>query len=176
MHTSKEAVGVFGSEQEFVAAIDELYDSGFTHENMEILADTRTSSYRFTSIKEVEDDPQVPRSYIVPRKCNSNLREIAITTPICLGVILLIAFVAAFGSWPSALIIMITAVATGVVCGGIGIMLARRVDKRHGAYIQRQIDLGGLPLWVHLKNRNSEEKALEVLKHHHARDVHVLNA
>jgi hypothetical protein len=39
--------------------------------------------------------------------------------------------------------------------------------------MQEQLDRGGVLLWVHLRDATAEERALDVLRRHGARDVHM---
>jgi len=55
----------------------------------------------------------------------------------------------------------------------IGTVLAQWIQHDYTAYLQDQIDRGGLLLWVHVRDRAQESRALQILRRHSAHDVHV---
>ena len=55
----------------------------------------------------------------------------------------------------------------------IGSILAHMVSKRHADYLAEQIKRGGILLWVHVKNKEFEKKAIEIFQKHSGHDVHV---
>jgi hypothetical protein len=68
----------------------------------------------------------------------------------------------------------IAAVAIGGTPGAaIGTLLARRIGKHHRDYYEEQIRHGGILLWVRVADPEKEHLAVEILKGHSGRDVHV---
>lgn len=66
----------------------------------------------------------------------------------------------------------------GVAIGGtpgavIRTILARRVGKHHKDYYATQIEHGGILLWVRVAYPEREALAVEIMKGHSGRDVHV---
>ena len=72
---------------------------------------------------------------------------------------------------------IVTAIVAATLAGGAGTiagaMLAKWLGDHHGRYLQTQIDHGGLLLWVRTSNAKAEERALQILRTHSARDAHV---
>jgi hypothetical protein len=54
----------------------------------------------------------------------------------------------------------------------IGAALRRLIHHHHADLLNGQIQRGGLLLWVNVRNREEELKAITVLKAHHAHHVH----
>jgi hypothetical protein len=61
----------------------------------------------------------------------------------------------------------------GSAGGLLGSALAKLIDYHHADYLQRQLDKGGLVLWVHVRDREHERRAKRILKRHSGEDVHV---
>jgi hypothetical protein len=70
-----------------------------------------------------------------------------------------------------------TAIVAAMLSGGagglIGSALANMIDRHHADYLQDQLERGGLLLWVRTFDKAQEKKAMEVLSHHSAHDVHL---
>jgi hypothetical protein len=60
--------------------------------------------------------------------------------------------------------------APGTLVGGL---LARRVGKKHKDYYAHQIERGGVLLWVRCADSEKERLAVDIMKGHSGRDVHV---
>jgi len=67
----------------------------------------------------------------------------------------------------------VAATLAGGAGGVVGSMLAKWLGNNHAQYLQAQIDHGGLLLWVRTRNPKAEERAVDVLRRHSSRDVHV---
>ncbi len=175
VETDHEVVGVFETEKEFLSAANELYQEGVTHGKLEILADPKIVEKKlghdYRNVKEIEDDVNAPRTTLTLEEWDGSIKEMAVTTPIYIGVIAVVAITAALGM--GFYIILAATAISALIFAGFGMLLARFVDKRHSAYIKKQLDLGGLPLWVRLNGGDYKDKVLQVLKKHNAHDVHV---
>jgi len=74
----------------------------------------------------------------------------------------------------STLAASIAAIAIGGVPAAIvGALLARRVGQHHKDYYAKQIEHGGILLWVRVKDKEHEDIATKIMKEHSGRDVHV---
>jgi hypothetical protein len=80
------------------------------------------------------------------------------------------AIVASGGTLAAAIVATVLAGGTG---GFIGSILAKWVGEHHADYLQKQMDRGGLLLWVRTPDAEDEERAVEILKRHSGDDVHV---
>jgi hypothetical protein len=55
----------------------------------------------------------------------------------------------------------------------IGAAMARFFGDHHAAYLQKQLDRGGLLLWVRAWNEDDEKTAAAILRKHSGSDVHI---
>jgi hypothetical protein len=62
---------------------------------------------------------------------------------------------------------------TGGVDALIGTILAKWIGDHHANYLQEQMDHGGLLLWVRTWGVEDERRAVQILRSHSGRDVHV---
>jgi hypothetical protein len=72
---------------------------------------------------------------------------------------------------------MAAAILGAALAGGagglIGGILAKLVGDRHAEYLQEQLEHGGLLLWVRTRDAAHEQHAVDILKKHAGREVHV---
>ncbi|MEB8386674.1 hypothetical protein OO012_05490 [Rhodobacteraceae bacterium KMM 6894] len=167
-----EAVGVFDSVEALQAAFYDLRDAGFHHSRMSLLGDEKTLKEKlgkaFWRTEDLEDSPNDPRANFVSEEAMGEL-EGAIA-----GGVFFIPTYAAMAAAAAAGTSMLAALAiVGVPAAIIGTLLARRADKHHKDYYARQIEHGGILLWVRVENEDEERKAVEILKAHSGKDVHV---
>jgi outer membrane lipoprotein SlyB len=62
---------------------------------------------------------------------------------------------------------------TAVTGALIGKVLARWMDKRHAAWLEEQLDRGGILLWVRTADETEARLALEILSRYAAHDIHI---
>jgi hypothetical protein len=171
----REAVAVFMSADDLQAAVDELLSSGFHRAELSLLADEDALNGKlgrgFASVRDLEDDPTAPRSaYISPEAIGDAQGGIV-------GALVYAGATAAAGAMfvSGGTILGALVVATVVGGGGgvVGALLAKWLGDHHGRYLQAQIDHGGLLLWVRTKDTEAQERALDILRRHSSRDVHI---
>ena len=173
--TTREAVGVFANANDLQAAIDELLSSGFHRAELSLLASEEVGNEKlgsgFANARAVEDDPVVSRtSYVSPEAIGdaqggivSGLVYAGATA--AAGTVLI-----SGGAIASALVAATLAGGAGCV---VGALLAKWLGDNHAQYLQTQVDHGGLLLWVRTRDAKAEDRAVDVLKRHSSRDVHV---
>jgi hypothetical protein len=171
----REAVGVFRSETDLQAAIDELMSSGFDRAEISLLASEHVVEqklgHRYEKVAETEDDAEIPRCcYVSPESVSAAEGGL-------IGGLMYVGAIAAAGAVLVSGGALATALAGMVVAGGggalIGSLLARLVGERHAEHLQEQLEHGGLVLWVRTWNADDESRAVEILKRHSGADVHV---
>ena len=171
----REAVAVFPSEETLQGAIDELLSSGFDRSELSLLASEAAVEeklgHRYTKVSELEDDPNVPSAAYVSPESIGDAEGAVIGALIYVGAGILMGPVAAAGGGIAA--IATAAVAGGTIGGGIGAFLANLIGQSHADYINEQLKHGGLLLWVRVWDEAREKMALEILKRHSGKDVHV---
>ena len=173
--TLREAVGVFHDPGPLQEAIDELLSSGFDRAEISLLASERAIEaklhHRYRKVAELEDDPRVPRTAYVSLESIGDAEGGLIGGLMYLGAVATgCALVASGGTLAGA---FVAAAMAGGAGGLFGSALAKFIDYHHADYLQRQLDKGGLLLWVHARDSQHEERAKRVLERHSGEDVHV---
>lgn len=163
--TIREVVAVFDDEEALDEAVYELETRGFDRAAFSLLASEEAVraklGHRYQQVKEVEDEPNVPRDTFFSRV--SRLEVDFLPTPIfaSIGVLAL----AGIGS-------VLTVLVAAGAGAALGAVLSRILHEHFATRVQEQLARGGLLLWVNVRNPLQEETALEVLRSHSAHDVH----
>jgi hypothetical protein len=170
-----EAVGVFDSVEALQAAMYDLLIAGFSRHDISMLGTTeameKTLGKRFWRSAELEDDPDAPRASFVSEEAVGEFEGAVAGGFFFLGSVLAMLAMLTPASTVAA---SIAAVAIGGTPGAaIGALLARRIGKHHRDYYEEQIRHGGILLWVRVTDPEKERLAVEILKGHSGRDVHV---
>jgi len=172
---SPEAVGVFDSFEALQAAFYDLRTVGFHHSDMSLLGSEKAIKEKlgesYWTSSELADDPAAPRAHFVSEEAMGELEG-----AIAGGFFFLGSYIAMFALLTPAS--TIAASIAAIAIGGspaavIGTLLARRADKHHRDYYSKQIEHGGILLWVRTRDKAHEKLATEILKKHSGRDVHV---
>jgi hypothetical protein len=173
--TLREAVGVFTSAIDLQVAIDELLSSGFHRAELSLLAgedavnEKLGSSYANASA--FADDSVVPRTAYVSPEAIGDAQGGIVGGLAYAGATIAAGAVVVSGGPILAAIVAATLV--GGAGGIVGSVLAKWLGDNHAHYLQAQIDHGGLLLWARTRNAKAEERAVDILKRHSSRDVHV---
>jgi hypothetical protein len=169
----REAVGIFDSEEQMQAAIDDLLSHGFDRAEISVLAPVTAVEeklgHRFKSVTEIEDDPEAMTKAFVPIETMGDAEGAVIGSLLYVGAFAGIVLVASGGALAAALAAL-TLGGSGTV---LGVALARFIKQHHADYIADQLEKGGLLLWVRTWDQKDEEKAVKVLSAHSAHDVHI---
>jgi hypothetical protein len=170
-----EAVGIFHRSEDLQDAIDELLSSGFHRSDLSLLASEATLQEtfggRYKSVNALADDPEAPRSAYVSPEAVGDAKGGIIGALVYVGAVAAAGAVVASGGTLTAIV---AAVALAGGTGGmLGSVLAKWLGDHHANYLQEQIDRGGLLLWVRTRQAEDESRAVELLKRHSSREVHV---
>ncbi len=173
--TIREAVAVFPNAASLEDAIDELRSSGFDRPEISLLAAQGTVDEKldhiYERVSELEDDPSVPRTAYISTESRGDAEGGMIGGLMYLGAVSTAGAVVASGGTLAA------AIASAAVAGGIGATigsaLALWIEQHHADYLQDQLDHGGLLLWVRTRDQAREEKAVDILRRHAGKDVHL---
>jgi hypothetical protein len=171
----REAVAVFDTGATLQNAIDELLSSGFHRAELSLLASeadvVSKLGHKYRKSSELADNPSVPRAAYVSTEAIGDGQGAVIGALIYVGAGLVMGPVAAAGG---TLVAMAGAAALGGGAGGlVGTWLAKLLGDQHAQRIQEQLDHGGLLLWVRTWDADEESRAVQILKRHSGRDVHV---
>lgn len=174
-HLAREAVGVFRSEEELQAVIDDLLSSGFDRADLSLLASmnsVRTQpGHGADAVPMLEDDPDVSTMGFISEEAISQAESAVFSGFVYVGALAALIPVVASGA---ALAAALLAVGLGGGAGGaIGAVLARVIGRHHAAAMEEQLTGGGLVLWVRTSNRTDEQRAMEILVKNSGMDVHL---
>jgi hypothetical protein len=171
----REAVGIFRHPEDFQAAVDELQSSGFHRAELSLLASEEAVEeklgHRYRRTAALADDPAVPRAAYV------SIESIGGAEGGLIGGLMYVGAVAAAGAVVVSGGTLAAGIAAAALAGGggglIGSILAKWVGDQHAEYLQKQVDRGGLLLWVRTRDAGYERRAVEILKKHSGESVHV---
>jgi hypothetical protein len=171
----REAVGVFDTADALQDAIDELQSSGFDLADLSLMTSEQAVEeklgHRYQKVTELEDDSQVPRtSYIAPESIGE-AQGALVGGLFYVGAIGAAGLIFASGGTMAAAIA--AAAAAGGAGGLLGALLGKLIGDHHAQLLQEQLDRGGLLLWVRTWDADHEASAVDILKKHSGRDVHV---
>lgn len=170
-----EIVGVFNNFDKMEETIAELEVSGFSRTDVSVLGSEHALKKAFgdniPGTKYLEDNIRTPKSTNIARE------ELGIAQGVLIGGGLL-AGVAAVTIASGG--VLAPGIITSLVMGGaagtaVGGFLAKMLGNKYADFFQKQIDNGGLLLWVRADSEKKEGQATEILKKYGAQDVHVHN-
>ena len=171
----REAVGVFDNIEQLDKAIAELETTAFPRQDISVLGNKNKVEEKFGSdtVKPewVEDNPATPRGISIRPEEKTIGATVLIGVPAyfggCIGALIVN---------PATNLILLGAVALGSLIGaGIGYAAFLGLKQRHNRAIKRQIDKGGLLLWVRTPGPHREVKAKDILRRYGAKHVHIHN-
>lgn len=169
-----EVVGVFHTPEGLETAIDELLSSGFDRAELSLLASEAAVAEKlggyYQPTSEMTDDPAVPRTAFVSTAAIGDAEGALIGGLAYVGATVAIGAVVMSGGALG--VTIAAAVLAGGAGGLVGSVLARWVGHHHAAYLDNQIENGGLLLWVRAWNELDEARALEIVAKHAADHVH----
>jgi hypothetical protein len=170
--TVREAVAVLEDVDGLEAAVAELRAAGFAADEISLLA-TREAVERklgraYRQVEELEDEAAAPRAAFVSRE------ELAKRERRVAGALVVLPVVVVAGTVVASAGAVAAAVFGTALAGAtLGAALARFMEERHAAWLQEQLERGGLLLWVRTATPERERLALGILTRHAVHDVHV---
>jgi hypothetical protein len=172
---AREAVGVFHDPNALQEAIDELQSFGFDRAELSLLASEHAVEtklgHMYRKAAELEDDPRVPRTAFVSLESIGDAEGGLIGGLMYIGAVVAAGGIVASGGTLAGA--FLAAAMAGGAGGLVGSGLARLIDYHHADYLQRQLEKGGLVLWVRTRDAEHERRATDILKRHSGEDVHV---
>jgi len=171
----REAVTAFDTLEEFEAAVDDLLSNGFDRAELSLIARddavVEKLGHIYRRAEEVENDPAVPRKAFVSEESIADGEGALVGALMYLPAVVVGGAVVASGG---ALAAAFGSAGLAAAAGGVvGAALAEWLGEDHADYIRRQLDRGGLLLWVNLRDRAHEVAAIAILKKHSKHPVHV---
>ena len=172
--TLREAVGLFHDAAALRSAADALMLNGFDRADLSILASESAISRKLQTAyttAQLEDDPQVPTVAYFSGDSLTEAKAAIIGAPFFVGAVSASgAIIANGGSLTKALL---AAIVAGGLAAGLGAFAAHWLTRHHDTYLDRQLRLGGLLLWVRIVDADHEARASRILKEGGADHVHV---
>jgi hypothetical protein len=169
----REAVGVFEDPEELDAAVAELENTAFPRDSISVLGPASALKKKFgvpyVRPEDAEDNPDAPRDILV----RPEEKIILLSAAAAIGVYGLITGAGLVLASVQDTVDITTMLLLGIVAA-IGAFLATTVVlTRQKKQQQRQIEAGGMVLWVRTPAPEQENVAREILSKHGARDVHI---
>lgn len=173
--TVREAVGVFRRPETLQSAIDELLSSGFDRAELSLLASGHVVEtklgHQYEKVSDLEDVPLVSRTAYVSTEAIGGAEGAVI------GALMYVGATAAAGAVVVSGGTLAAGIAAVAMAGGVGALigtiLAKWIGDHHANYLQEQMNHGGLLLWVRTWGVEDERRAVQILRSHSGRDVHI---
>lgn len=169
----REAVGAFNDHGSLEKAINDLTSAGWDHADLSLLGSDKTLlPYAApASAKEAADAPETERGSAVS---DSDVRQGRVLLTGLAGVAA--AFLAAGAtvlSGGTAAAALIGAAAAGTGAGAVTTAIGKWIGDRRSAFLDDQIEGGGILLWVVTRSVEEERRAMAILKSRGAANVHI---
>jgi hypothetical protein len=173
---SREVTGVFHSRKALIAAAEELLVAGFDRADIDVSASfdelQRRLNYQQIPPADLADIPTAPRQPLVDEGDVQIADAVVGSVAGCVAA-LAMAFYLFVRGWPP-LSVGILSVLTGLVVGGVAVLVARRRLRRERVLgLERLAEEHGLLIWVRVHSPEKEAEAQEILMRHGAEAVHV---
>lgn len=171
----RELVALFDDPDALEDAIEALELHGFDRADIAIVAGPETLRRALhrerLAMSEVADDPEAPARVPVDRHERAEgkaalaaaLALLAGFTGGAAAVVIGAELLAAYG----------LALAAGAVGGGLGWLAGRGIERRYLGGLAREVEAGGIVLWVRLREGRDPALAEAVLREHGGRQIHL---
>jgi hypothetical protein len=171
----REVTGVLPTREALDIAVDGLLLAGFDRADIDLMASVDAVVEKlgglYAPTPELADLPEVPRQAFKAHE------DVTIPMAGAAGILVYLgATAAALGvvaSGGALALVVAAAAAGGTAAGGIGVLIARSLGRKHARELEEQMALGGLVLWVRVRSPEREEKAQQILQTHGAQAVRV---
>jgi hypothetical protein len=167
-----EAVGVFETFESFQKAFYDLRMVGFSRYDLSVLGSEEALREKFGDAylraNDMEDDPHVPRAAFVSEEAAGEMEGVIIGGAFFIPSYIAMAAMAAAGGAATATAAAVAIV--GLPAAAIGLLLARRIQQHHKDHYAKQIEHGGILLWVRVADKERETLAVEILTGHSGKD------
>lgn len=161
---------LFDDPERLEAAIGELESAGVDRARLSVLAREVEQSPPPPDMQSIEEDPALPRE---PPTTKTDVRQ---------GRVLATSIGAAFAALAASGVTIMTggaaaaAIAAAALAGGgvglIGATAGTAAEERREDFLRKQLDRGGILLWVKVHDRSEEPKITKILERYGATGVH----
>ena len=172
---AREVVGVFSNANALEAATSDLLGSGFEHAQINLLAGENAIveklGHKYEKVEELEDNPEIPRIAYRSKESFDAAKGALLGSLVSIGAVAAAGAIFASGG---ALAATLGSGVIGAEVGGfIGGVLGDFIDDHRADYLRKQLDHGGLLLFVQTTNDAEENTAKQIFSKYSGRDVHV---
>lgn len=169
-----EIVAIFDNLEGLDNAIDELKSKKFPRHNISILGTHKDMIAVFGDDavlpEYAEDNPETPKAVSIKPEERTIGGALLVGVPAYIGGCFAL-FLASSAPIP----VLLAAIAVGSIFGAIlGGMALLVVYDKFRKKLEKQIDRGGLPLWVKTFEAEREKIATQILSKHGGHDVHIV--
>lgn len=170
----REAVGVFDTDDQLLAAIDDLEIAQFQRKDFSVLAGEgemrKAYGVPYRNPYNIEEDEKAPRGVFVTPEEHSLAEASLVGGGIILAVFLFGPLLGPDLEMPGTTLVLLVLAAIGGVAGWLAVLGLRHLRQRR---TEGQLNKGGMLLWVNTPTREHEHKARDILLRHGAHDVHI---
>ena len=169
----REAVAIFNNREALDSAVSELEITAFPRHSISILSGQRAIEKVFGRLaprtQRIADHPKAPRSIaILPEERALGAAGLTGGFAYVGGCIVAIAANGMSGN------ILLASIAAGSLAGGlVGFGIAMAIRQIFIQETRRQINQGGLALWVHTPDPETEILACDILRRHGGTQIHI---
>src|SRR6266446_5813589 len=166
--TIREAVAVFDDAEKLESAVSELQSNGIDRSELSLLAHASPGLCLPGDFVRAADDPATPREPIVSDTDLRQGRVLGTGLAATIAAFAAAGFTVATGGVAAATIVAAVAAAGGV--GAASTLFGRKLADDQTSFLDAQLALGGVLLWVRTRDAANEQTVLEVLRR---RSAHV---
>ncbi len=174
--SSREVTGVFHSRKALIDAADDLLVAGFDRADIDVSAPfdelQRRLNYQSIPPADLADIPTAARQPLIDEGDVLTTDAVIGSLAGCIGAVAMAYFLIIRGMAP--LSVGIVSVLTGLVVGGVAVLVVRRQLQRERVRgLEKLAEAHGLLIWVRVQSPEKEAEAQEILARHGAGAVHV---
>ena len=171
----REVIGIFADGNHLKVAIDELVSSGFSKDRIGLMASEyaveQSLGDLYTRINETQDPAKAPATaFVAAESVGDTARSLG-------GGLFFAGSTAALGAVVASAAVLggalLPAVAGAAAVGAMGVLLGSVIRQSDAEYLEGQVDMGHLLLFVRADDVARQEKAMEILSRNSAQDVRV---
>lgn len=174
--SSREVTGVFRSRKALIDAADDLLVAGFDRADIDVSAPfdelQRRLNYQSIPPADLADIPTAARQPLIDQGDVLTTDAVVGSLAGCIGAVAMAYFLIIRGMAP--LSVGIVSVLTGLVVGGVAVLVVRRrLQRERVRGLEKLAEAHGLLIWVRVQSPEKEAEAQEILARHGAEAVHV---
>ena len=174
--SSREVTGVFHSRKALIDAADDLLVAGFDRADIDVSASfdelQRRLNYQSIPPADLADIPTAARQPLIDQGDVLTTDAVVGSLAGSIGAVAMAYFLIIRGMAP--LSVGIVSVLTGLVVGGVAVLVVRRrLQRERVRGLEKLAEAYGLLIWVRVQSPEKEAEAQEILARHGAEAVHV---